>query len=524
MSINIFLVLFLILLFIYLYFFKNNKRDLYIISVSIIIILYLIYKNKNNNENFIDYYPINIEESIDKISSNLIIYLTVFNSKSIDGKTKNWNDISLMSNNKKDCIKGPKNFSFDSMPIVNKINGVYLGNNRLIGPYCNELGINFSDRFTILLTCKHGNLLSNTNNEIELIKLYGNSTNNNVMSLFIQTKTINNDNNVQTGNLLFNYIDQQILPCKIDSTHDYINLDKDVLSFYFIIKDSDNIRILYLSEKSNAINQILKINISTNDITFSNKEIVINRLLNWNASVFNFALYNTSISDDTVGSMYTHIMDEYIKNKDPTINKILPEYNNIVDYLNNTKKCKLDKLTCDNCNSITDWSTTDIVDLSNSTKKCRLAVNNYCSANINNDLCACWNSKNTIFNDPLCVSIREKFSGNYNNKLDSLSDEDLEYIKNKYNLGKCDIKKDTTNDIIDNVIDNTNLPIELDFKYTPIVLDKLNADINSNNFKLNNYLNNKTNIKNNSIDPVSKFVDTTDNNNFFNNFYASLQP
>lgn len=517
---NFILFLFLLLLLFYLTT-LSDKRDIYIFSICVLIIIYIIYKN-NISENFVDYTTIQIDETITDIASNLIIYLTVFNQKSIDGKSIDWNDISLVSTNKKDCLKGPKNFNFSSVPVFNKINGVYLGNNRLIGPYCNELGINFSDKFSILLAVKHGNLLSNTLNEIELIKLYANSGNNNGLSLFIKVDTINNVNNVQTGNLLIKYIDKDPILCKIDKDHDSINLDKDILSFYFIIKDSDNIRVLYLSEKSNVINQIVKINISTTDITFSNKELVVNRFLNWNASIFNFGLYNTAITDDLVGTTYSHIMTEYIKNKDPLVNKLVPQYNSIVDYLNSTKKCPFDKVTCDSCGDIQDWTNKNLYNLSSTNKNCKTGIATYCLNNSKNPLCVCWDSSNTMFNDPICVSIRDNYSGKISNKLDELNEDDLLYIKNKYNINdKCnkDIIKSENNYPIP--IIEEDIPIELDFKYTPVVLNKIAN--NEKIYDLNDYLNNKYNIKNNTIDPLSTFVrEDSNKTNFFDNFYSFM--
>lgn len=484
-------------------------RSKYIIFISIISLYLILFYNINTCEKFIDNSIIQLEEIIDDISSDLIVYLTVFNKKSIDDNDKNiWYNLSTKDLSKT-CITGPSNFKFDSKPVFSKINGVYLGNNRIIGPYCNELSVKFSDKFTIMFSCKHGNLLSNTSNEIELIKMYANSPNNNAFSLFIKADSIDNKNNVQTGQLLFKYIDQDPISCIIDSNHEYINLDKDILSIYFIIKDSDNIRILYLNETSNVIYQLCKINIQNNNITFSNKEFVINRFVNWNASLYNFSLYNTAITDDLVGTIYTHTMIEYIKNKDPLVNTLVPKYNNMIDYLNSLKKCPFDKNTCSSCDDILDWSSVNAYNLKSTNKTCKETINKFCIANPNNLFCNCWDSTNNMYKDPICVSIRENYSGNISNKLDNLNPDDIDYIKSKYNIiqQECFTNKPVINDNNNKISTNT-----LDFRFIPVVMDDNNYGDMPVSFDVNDYLNGKVNIKNDSVKPTSTFFDKFQSN------------
>lgn len=442
---NVFVILFVILISIYLIvnirFFKPIDIGILFIATLVLLLTVITTNNDKPKETFVDNIstiesidklnPISIEENITDIASRLVIYLTVFNKKSFNNIGKMWNNIS---NIKPDgtCPESDNKFTFELAPVYNRKTGLYLGNNRIICPYSNAFNIQFHNTYTLLFVCKHGNLLvDNKNNEIEIFKMYANSPNNNGLSLFIQKGSLQNNNNTQTGSLMFQYANNEPLMCKVDKEHTYINFDKDVLTFYYIIKDTDNVRILMMNEKSNRIFQILKFNITNTDVTFSNKEAIINRLLNWNGNLFSFAVFDRAISDEYVSVVYTHILNEYIRNIDANYSGVLNKYNDIIALLKSITKCPFPNPICNTCNTVKNW--TDITQIVNSTTQCKKAINDYCANNVTHPLCKCWDTTSAAYNGETCRTYRQLFSGDKKEScIDTLTNDDIEFIKNKY--------------------------------------------------------------------------------------------
>jgi hypothetical protein len=373
------------------------------------------------------------EEDITDIQNRLMVYLTVFNNRSFNNMGRIWNNIAALKQDGTCENNDNSIYSFELAPVFNRKSGLYLGNNRCIGPYSNALNIQFHNTFTIVVVCKHGNLLvDDKNSEIELLKLYANSPNNNGVSLYIQKGSLKNDNNTQTGTLLFQYANHDPLVCKVDKDHGYINFDRDILTFYYIVKDTDNVRVLMMNENSNSIQQILKFTITNTDVTFSNKEMIINRLLNWNGNIFNFAIYDRSLSDEQVSNFYTHVMNEYLKNIDPNFMAMLSQYNEALGMIQSLTKCPYDKTVCDSCTSVKKWC--DMNQVMTSTAQCKKAINDFCSNNTSHPLCKCWDTSSSLYNTESCRMYRSLYSGERTSCLEGLTAEDLEYIKNKYGL------------------------------------------------------------------------------------------
>jgi hypothetical protein len=453
---NIFVFIFIVLVGIYIVMNVKTltKRDTIILAIATLALLFIAVQSsmmqKRQLEHFVEstskqyeaidiqsaltkYKRMDIEEDITDIQQRLVVYLTAFNKTSFNNMGRIWYNIAKIQ--KDGTCESADNsiFNFEMAPVFSRKTGMYLGNNRLVGPYCNALNIQFHNTFTILLVCKHGNLLvDDKNSEIELLKLYANSPNNNGLSLFIQKGSLKNDNNTQVGNLMFQYAQHDPQTCKVDKDHSFINFDRDSLTFYFIVKDTDNVRVLMMNENSNAIQQILKFTITNTDVTFSNKEMVLNRLLNWNGNLFNFAIYDKALSDELVSSFYTHIMNEYLKNIDPNFTVMLSQYNETLDILQSLTKCPYDKNVCDNCTSVGRWC--DMNQVLNSSLQCKKSINDFCAANTSHPLCKCWDTSSPIYNTDNCRLYRSIFSGEKTSSFDGLTAEDLEYIKNKYGL------------------------------------------------------------------------------------------
>jgi hypothetical protein len=426
-----------------------SSYDITLLSVSTIVLLLatleiLITKKQKNIEKFADttldipsilakYKIVENEEDITEIQTRLIIYLTIFNKTSFNNMGRTWFNMINIGSDGKCSDNDNSKFTFDLSPVFSRSNGIYLGNNRIVGPLSNALNIQFHNTYTIAFACKHGNLLvENKNEEIELIKLYANSPNNNGITMYIEKGSLHTDNNTQVASLMIQYADNPPYECKVDKDHNFINLNKNALTFYFIVKDTDNVRVLMMAEGSSTIYLILKFNISNIDVTFSNKELIMNRLLNWNATIYNFGVYDRALTDEQVSVFYSHIMSEYIKNLDPKFSTILTKYNDSVGLIQSLLKCPYDKTVCTHCSSVKYWNDTN--EVMNSSSQCRKSINDYCANNTTNPLCKCWDTSSVLYNTDNCRLYRSIFNGEKNASYDGLNQEDLEYIKSKYGL------------------------------------------------------------------------------------------
>ena len=469
---NLIFIVFVSLVVIYIILNPVKPVDIWLIFTSLLVLLFTLssfnrpqkhvesFQNPTTSEITLSellsvHGKLELEENIKDIKPGLVFYTTSFNNSSYTGYGKNWLNIARLTSASKasgsgsgnvatpppttaspsseKCETDAKSLDFEITPNYSRKTGFYLSNNRLVGPMSNNLGIQFHNTYTIVVVAKYGNMLvNNKNDEIELIKLYANSPNNNGLSLFIKANSITNVNNVQMGALMFQYASMPPTQCLISQNDDLIRLSRDELVFYFIIKDVDHVKIVMMTDGSHEPIQLVKFNVSPEDITFSNKEFVINRLLNWNANIYNFGIYNTALTNDDVAGFHNHVMEEYMKNIDTSFGEVLNKYNTTLDYLTNMLKCPYDAKTCEACGSITNWL--DPSQLMLASPECKQAVNSSCSTNTKENMCKCWDRSLPSYNTEPCRIYRSIFGDKEANFLQYLSFADIEFIKKKYKL------------------------------------------------------------------------------------------
>lgn len=378
---------------------------------------------------------IDIEEDITNISPHLMIYNSAFNKKSYNGDGKYWRNISNAKPIDLNCkIEDFGLLSFDVAPNFSRKSGFFLGNARAIGPFSNNLGIKFHNSFTIILAVKHGKI-DTTESELELLKMYANSPDNNALAFYISSNSVMTENNVQLGKLRFKFAHNPPIDCLINTTDDLIPIEKDVLTLYYIIKDIDKIRIISMNETDNTIKQLAESTVATKDITFSNKEMVINRFGNWNGSIYAFAIYDQAFPDSNVIAFYEHFMREYIKNVNSGFGNLIRYHNDVIDAIDSITSCKYDETTCKSCDSVVNWCEPHQKILAS--KQCREQIAQYCKNNQDKPECLCWNVKATASKMKECRLYRNIFSEE-DDFLKNLTPEELEKVKEKYNLYDID--------------------------------------------------------------------------------------
>jgi hypothetical protein len=441
------LLVFILVIFILIYMYNTHAHistfDMIFILVGLLFLVYAA-SMKKSVEGFIeigDMKPIRKEEDISIMTSqnpDLLVYLTSLNKSSYPDNSQEWLNV-VDKTNEPECSKvNNKIFKFSHTPVFSRKNGLLLGTNRIYGPLSNTLGISLQSTFTIFFACKHGDFINNEK-EIELLKLYGNSNDNNGIALFIRQKSVKLQSGHQFGNLSMKYVDDpNIAVCKYKGSS-LVPFDNSTISFYFIIKDVDKIRILYINGSSLEIYVLGEINIKETNATFSNKEMVINRFENWKASLFQYGILGTSIGDNQVLAIKKHIYSEYLKATSTEFGELSKTYNEMLDMLKNFTKCPYDETVCKSCASVGKWN--DITEIASAPPECREAIDKFCKANPKHGMCRCWDVNFNAYGSDSCKMVRNMF--NPQAKLfDNMSVADLNYIKDKYNIvSKSDCPK-----------------------------------------------------------------------------------
>lgn len=366
--------------------------------------------------------PIEDEEDVKPISKNLLMYYTTYNSISYTYGTKIWRNVIDTTATQSGELQCNSSMYFDLLPSFSKIAGFTMGPNKLTGPYSNTLGINYRGQYSLMLIFKHGNLKNDAtvSNKIELVKLWANSPNNNGISMYIEPGSLDVVNNTQFGKLMFQYADYSPVHCKISETDELLPIDSNVLCFLFIIKDNDKIKIQYMTEKSNTIITLAEFNVATTDVTFSNKEMFINRFNNWNANIFNFGIYKVALSDVNISNVYQHIMNLYLKTIDPNYKPIVDTYNETIDKLNKYIQCPFDEKTCIACKDVVEWN--DINQVLSASSNCKKAISSFCKQNTSHSFCKCWNTESPEYNSTNCKVLRSLFE---NDKMTCLTNKEI---------------------------------------------------------------------------------------------------
>lgn len=419
------ILVFVLIVIVYILTYKKQIKtlDLSLLLVSIVALFWKQITYKSVIEKYLEVpetlstllnnlKPIEDEEDYTPISKNLLMYYTTYNSMSHTYGTKIWRNIVDTTATKTGELQCNTSMFFDLLPSFSKVAGFTLGPNKLTGPYSNTLGINYRGQYSLMLVFKHGNLRNDAtvSNKIELVKLWANSPNNNGISLYIEPGSLDVVNNTQFGKLMFQYGDYSPVHCTISKNDEFIPIESNVLCFMFIVKDDDKVKVLYMTEKNNSITTLAEFNVANTDITFSNKEIYINRFNNWNANILNFGIYKVALTDVYISNIYQHIKSLYLKTTDPNYKPIVDTYNDTIIKLSKYVQCPFDDKTCASCKDVVEWN--DVNQILNASATCRKSISEFCKKNTSHPFCKCWNTKLSEYNSTNCKVLRSMFDNN----------------------------------------------------------------------------------------------------------------
>jgi hypothetical protein len=296
-----------------------------------------------------------------------------------------------------------------------------------------------------MLAFKNGKLYneSSISSGVELFKLYANSPNNNGVSLYFEPGSLITQDTTEFGKLMLQFADNDPIQLKLTAADKLMRVDNNILCFIFIVRYDDSVRVIYMNETNNTTYELVKFNISNSEITFSNKEVLINGRKNWNSRIYNVGIWNTALTDVYINNTYQHVLSLYNKFNSPSYTSMVKTYNEAAEKLSFLTKCPFDQTTCGSCKSIDLW--TDITQVLYAPLSCRKAVTKYCAANPTKPMCDCWNPKKDVYNSSACRVLRDAFEEDEQDLCKKISDKDIECIKMKYQLIEKNKVKGKTN-------------------------------------------------------------------------------
>lgn len=437
---------------------KISQVDLTLLVTSTIALLWKsMHGSASMYEMFVDKDTnmLQDEEDVSAIQDNLLRYYTVFNSKSYKQDEVKW--ISAVNSR-----TWGSSLSVVPSQSFHKAKGVQLGGNPIIGPLSNRLNISFNNPYTIALVFRHGNLQSDPNalgvqqkndanrqiiDKMSILKLFANSPNNNGVELFIDQNSLKMVNNVQFGKLMFQFANYQPVVCRLSPNDDFISIIENTLCFFFIVRSESTIRVLYTTTTDGSLREIVKFVVPTNDVTFSNKEMIINQTKNWNAFIYNVGIFGTALTDATLSTFFTHIKSIYTKVSDPNYGKMLQQYKKNQEKLSSFVKCTMDETVCSKCTDIKEWN--NITQILNAPKECTSAINAYCSMNPTHKFCECWDESSAVYTSNGCKTLRGALANEKTACLSNLTKKEIKkYLKK--DKKKHDETKRKNKSLIDN--------------------------------------------------------------------------
>lgn len=400
--------IFLLLAYVVIFYKHITQLDVSLLLLATVALLWAYAKeNAKGIERFDNSNNVDLTEDYSSIARNLVQYFTIYDDSSYKDGSKKWQSI-IKNNEKPDCdtrliLSKPPSFFLQT--------GISISDNIIItGPLSNTLGIKYGKPFTVAFAFTFGQLSKADSGIIELIKTYANTSNNNGFSLYIPRSSIVTSSGTNSGSLFFQFADNDPVACKLNSKDTNINFPINTLCFLFIVRSTDKIRVLYMNEKEDKINELASVALDITDATFSNKELSMNRFGNWNANLINVAFYNSNLDDIAVLKYYMYVKDLYTKYNNPAYLETLAKFKEALKKADELRECPFPIPVCKSCSTIKDWS--NMNEILNAPINCKKEIGNFCSKNQEHSFCYCWDKSNSKYETQTCQLMRAMFSGN----------------------------------------------------------------------------------------------------------------
>ena len=360
--------------------------------------------------------------------NSLSFYFSVFNTKSyVPPNTMMYDIVPAPPGQGKQRM-----LSFTRTPSVidsDVRNGLFLGDNMMMGPLSSEMRIN-SGSYTLFFMCRFDNLAQDA--DMIALKIYGNNTRDN-NALTLKFSNVDRSNVMQTCKVSVRVGgDMDFFSSTIDNK-DRLPFDKHLTYFFAIVMYHSSVEIHMSTslDKAFKTTRILQKDI-VGSVVLSNKEMEINPSKNWNVYLKTFGGYDSPLRPDDLDKISTHLFLQ-----DKNLDKIFYEYKMQAKILEqnfrDNMKCKLDAATCDACSKQVRWDQPQSL-MVHAEDNCLKAINSYCLANPGQYMCACWNRGSVSYSTKRCENLRNWMAGNVTHDITKLDDKTLKDIMKQYEL------------------------------------------------------------------------------------------
>jgi hypothetical protein len=373
--------------------------------------------------------------------NSLTLYYSVFSYASIPVQnTRTWKNISkYFVNDKTTCPNRPfehTHLEFSEPPYVNKNVGLETLSNPLSGPLSHECGVQGNGTFSIFCVMRINGFSSNNSQTYDIFKLYGNTLSNNGVSLAIEPQPIAQTANSPNGPIPTHVFNAKMSVLFGSQTLDVSMVSIDTKKTYMFVATKTNKKItLTMHDMSSKTGDPLKLiqdaELTDPTVSFSNKAFEINKHGNLNANIYAFGMFNLYLVDET--RLKTYMYNELFKTSDEFMG-IARNILNMQQQIDQLKACPYNPEVCSACTNVDDW--TDIQKVLATDAECKKAIDVYCSKNLDDPKCKCWDPLNKT-NE--CKSYLNIFRQNNMFQVENIDVETLGLIKNKYGL--CDCKE-----------------------------------------------------------------------------------
>ena len=420
----------------------KNIFDFIIIFFAILVILYAfsnIYYQNKTEEHYKDAEDDkDADEDISSFSQGLTIYNSCFSKKSYPiASSRTWYNVSdyFLANTCPDIRMADTHMTFDHTPAYSKINGFYLGSNSLHGPMCHRMGITANESFSIFMTFKFSSFVKDSEMDLDIIRLFANTINNNGLAVYIEKNYAIEDDFVKAMMVLEYANKKYILAIpKLNTSFTYmLAISKNSLRIEVIFYPNIGDLSSTPSMKFVALDQ--EIDMGT-DVLLSNKEMVINQNKNVAMHIFNIGFFNKPLQEYHFADIYNHTQKLIHKNNH-IVKTFITQINDLNNEISKIRRCPYDDFTCKTCSGVSNWANVSDI-LKNATPECLSAVNEFCKMHPNHENCVCWDPTNVQSKTDACVAYKSIFSP---------AQESANICKTKYNLCSCDdIPKKSANE------------------------------------------------------------------------------
>lgn len=387
------------------------------------------------------------DENIAPISNSLTTYVSSFSSLSYktSGDSRIWVNIAPSTNTSTSTCANDamaKNFMFDTAPqTTTPDKGFFLKQHRILGPKSYLLGINGDTSYTMFFVMKFESFNSNEN--YELFKLFANVESTNGLSMFISKGSVlkmDREPYYQVT-LYVKHGNQQPYVCNGGS----VTIDTRATYLFTIVKNFNKLSVRLFLLRTNPANEApvnlldetdVGSDVNSQSIMFSNKEMVVNAYQNLNGNIYAMGFYNKALNDTAeLPALRDHFNKQFEKYSTVELQR-QEQVQKYADTITEMKSCPYDDATCLKCGNVIDWSTTN--HLLDADSACLATIDDYCTTHPTSERCSCWNPNGVNYNSAVCVNMRNMYKQTSCVNLDNLTDDQVNAVKAKYNLCRCD--------------------------------------------------------------------------------------